>query len=183
MKHLLLFLGLIASSLCLHSQTTTATVISVSGEEVVLKNLITPTYPPLARVANISGSVELLVTLRADGTPQSVDVLSGHAMLKEAASDSASRSEYVCLACNGKIAQYRLTYVFSLIGEGDCCSAISVRPTVTQEPNRSSATAPQPSGMRIKVEAPKSCICDPAFTVRKRVRSLKCLYLWRCSTQ
>lgn len=167
----------------MHSQTTTATVTSGSAEDVVVRKLATPAYPPLARQANITGNVELLLTLRSDGTPQSVDLVSGHAMLKQAALDSAAHSEFECVACNGKTAQYRIVYVFSLIREGDCCSAMSVQPTVTQETKQLTGTAPPPGGTRIRVEAPRSCICDPAFRVTTRVRSLKCLYLWRCSTR
>jgi TonB family protein len=182
-KQFLVFLRLIASCATLQSQTTTATVVSGSAEDVVVRRLTAPVYPPLARQANITGNVELLITVRSDGTPQSVDVVSGHAMLKQAALDSATRSEFECVACNGKSAQYRLIYVFSLVGEGDCCYAMSVQPTVTQETKKSTSTAPQTTGTRIRIEAPQACICDPASTVRSRVRSLKCLYLWRCSTR
>ena len=132
MKHVLVFIGLLASWACLHSQTTTSAVIRESREEVVVRKLAAPAYPPLARAANITGSVELAVTLSSDGTPQSVALVTGHALLRQAALDSAAHSEFECAASSGATAEFRLTYDFTLIGDGDCCSALSVQPTVAQ---------------------------------------------------
>jgi len=67
-----------------------------SQGKVVLTKLFEPTYPPLARQARIAGDVELMLSIRRDGSVESAVFVSGHPMLKQAALDSAQRSQFKC---------------------------------------------------------------------------------------
>jgi outer membrane biosynthesis protein TonB len=54
----------------------------VAQSEPVLLSANIPIYPPLAALARIEGIVKLTFTLRANGEPMNVQVVSGHAQLK-----------------------------------------------------------------------------------------------------
>ena len=51
-------------------------------QQVVLSKLSSPVYPPLARVARISGDVNLALRIRRDGSIESAEVVSGHPLLQ-----------------------------------------------------------------------------------------------------
>src|SRR5438270_9197196 len=68
---------------------------------VVLKSLADPAYSPIARTANVSGDVRVLVSVGRDGTVASATALSGPPMLREAALESAQQSIFDCYACIG----------------------------------------------------------------------------------
>jgi TonB family protein len=74
-------------------------------------NLYTPVYPPLARQARIGGDVILKIEVRPDGSVASAEVISGHAMLKQAALDSARKSTFLRQEGEGTTF-YSLTYTF-----------------------------------------------------------------------
>jgi len=139
---------------------------------VVLVKLSPPSYPPLALQARIMGDVEVYVHVRQDGSIASAELFSGHPMLAPAALESAKRSQYECRDCSEGATAYELTYAFEMKAEGDCCTALSRRPEVTQSANRISISAESP------------CICDPTVRItRIKWRSAKCLYLWHCSSR
>ncbi len=75
-------------------------------------NLSPPVYPPLARQARIAGDVVLQIGVRPDGSVASAEVISGHAMLKPAALDSARKSTFLRQEGEG-ITFYSLTYTFA----------------------------------------------------------------------
>jgi TonB family protein len=144
---------------------------------VVLVSLFMPIYPALARQADISGEVNVVVTAHQDGTTTAA-LESGHPMLAQAALDSAKRSSFECRMCEASLS-YSLQYRFELTRKGDCCNAFTSPTEVTQEPESvSSEWRPQ---TRVAVMSRHICLCDPPSTVTKRVRSLNCLYLWKCS--
>lgn len=66
--------------------------------EVALIRLSPPIYPPLARQALVMSDVQLQVQIRPDGTLDSAEVISGHPMLKQAALESAQKSQFICRA-------------------------------------------------------------------------------------
>ena len=101
----------------------------------VLVKLSAPAYPPLARQARIMGYVKLKAEIRPDGSVASAEVIDGHPILKQAASESAQKSKFECRDCKD-ITALVLTYSFRLRDTADC----SVR----------------------------------------RLRSVKCLYFWKC---
>jgi hypothetical protein len=144
---------------------------------VVLVSLFKPVYPALARQADISGEVNVVLMVHQDGTTTAA-IESGHPMLRQSALDSAKQSSFECRTCEAPLA-YSLLYTFELTRKGDCCNAFSSPTEVTQEPESISKEGrPQ---THIMVMSRHICLCDPPATLTKRVRSLKCLYLWKCS--
>lgn len=143
----------------------------------VLVNLSQPVYPSLARQANIYGDVIVAVTVRPDGKTE-VAFEGGHPILKQAALDSAQQSGFECRECD-TTASYRLVYSFRLTKGNDCCSAMSVPAQVTVEPPSSDQNGQRQT--LITITAEEICLCEPASQLTKKSRSLKCLYLWKCS--
>jgi TonB family protein len=148
------------------AQAATSAETSQSGG--VLAKLFAPVYPPLARQANIFGEVKVDVAIRRDGSVASAKLFSGHPMLAMAALESARQSQFECRGCRDGETTLSLTYAFEMKNDGDCCNAMSHTPQVTQSLNR------------IVILAAHLCLCDPAVTLGKRVRALKCFYLWKC---
>lgn len=142
----------------------------------VLVDLAQPNYPPLARQANVTGDVVIAVTISHESRIESADVISGHPLLKQGALDSALHSKFDCSSCNGS-GQYRLVYTFKLSAGENCCSA-SRDITVSREPESTLAGIPE---THVTLSGERICLCDPAFTTTQPVRSLKCLYLWKCA--
>ena len=70
--------------------------------EAVLVALSEPAFPPLARMANVEGTVAVSVTVRLDGTTEA-SLVSGHPLLKEAALDSAEQSHFECRSCTAPV--------------------------------------------------------------------------------
>jgi TonB family protein len=134
---------------------------------VVLTKLSPPVYPPLARQARIMGDVKVQVSIRKDGTVESAELISGNPILKQAALESAQKSTFECRECGEAVASVVLTFAFELRNNGDCCSWYSSAPEVTM------------SQTRITIAAAPACLCDPSADIQK-VRSAKCLYLWKC---
>jgi TonB family protein len=156
----------------------TASHSAVPKGSAVLVSLFDPVYPPLARQANITGKVSVTVTVDKDGTTAAV-VESGHPLLRQAALDSATQSHFECREWSAPLS-YLLVYTFEQTSVGDCCSAFNVPPRVERESPTTDAQG-QPL-THITIATGHVCLCDPSFTVTKeRVRSLKCLYLWRCT--
>ena len=89
-----------------------------SSTPAVLTNLFRPIYPPLARQARIMGDVKLQIKLRADGSVESAEVISGHPMLKPAALNSVQKSTFMCEGCAGK--KYTITYTFGFREDNEC---------------------------------------------------------------
>src|SRR5260370_12592821 len=67
-------------------------------EGAVITKLSPLTYPPLARQTGITGSVELKLEVRKDGSVASAAVVSGHPLLRQIALENAEQSQF---ACNG----------------------------------------------------------------------------------
>ena len=60
-----------------------------------------PVYPPLAKQARIQGTVQLSVLIGPDGTVQDVQLLSGHPLLVQAATDAVKQWVYQPTLLNG----------------------------------------------------------------------------------
>ena len=150
---------------------------TVSKGTATLLSLFKPVYPPLARQANIWGDVKVAVTVHPDGTAEAT-LDSGHPMLRQAAIDSASQSHFECQMCDSQVS-YVLVYSFKQVEGPDCCSAFSAPVAVEQEAQSTDEQGhPQ---THVTITAEQICICDPASTLTAKTRSIKCLYLWRCS--
>jgi TonB family protein len=169
---------LVVAAVCLsgsveHASAQLAQSPQVPHGGVVLTKLSDPTYPRLAQQARITGEVDLMLSVRRDGRVESVVVVGGHPMLKQAALDSAQRSQFECRDCRGPINSYSLRYKFQITPRNppkDCDEHTEEK----QLPAELDV-----SGHQVTVSAWEMWTCDPAKTVL-RVRSVKCLYLWRC---
>jgi TonB family protein len=178
MKHRLVSSMLIVA-VCLHAAVEYASAQAAQSPEApqsgaVLTKLSDPTYPPLAKAARITGDVDLMLTIRRDGNLESAVVVSGHPMLKQAALDSAQRSQFECGGCSEAVTSYALKYRLQIISRGyakDCDYAEKQPPAEVDL-----------SGHQVTVSAWAMETCDPASRIVK-VRSAKCLYLWRCGTR
>ena len=145
---------------------------------VVLTKLVQPVYPPLARATRTTGDVDLVLSIRRDGVVESVAVVSGPPLLQPAALMSVQRSSFECRKCSVPVTAYRLVYTFQIEGKCDCGPlGIGANQTKNEQ------TYPQVSEAehRVTVVALELCICDPAPT--RKIRTLKCLYLWKCGSQ
>jgi protein TonB len=77
-------------------KSATPTRVRVGGQ-VQAANLIkkvTPTYPPLAKQARISGQVRFTAIIGKDGTIQNLQLVSGHPLLVAAARDAVTQWIY-----------------------------------------------------------------------------------------
>lgn len=155
----------------------------VSGSDgpqngVVLTKLVQPIYPPVARAARITGDVDLVLTVRPDGAVDSVDA-SGHPLLGESAVISARQSRFECRGCTEQFNKYRLVYTFNIEGECECEPRETA--SIKKEPQQAYPQFPD-AQHHVTVVAQVFCTCDPLGT-KIRVRSVKCLYLWRCGSK
>jgi len=64
-------------------------------------NRVQPVYPPLARQTRISGTVRLHAIIGKDGMIQSLEVVSGHPLLQQAALDAVRQWRYQPTLLNG----------------------------------------------------------------------------------
>lgn len=147
----------------------------VRKSEVVLSKLSPPIYPRLAQQARITGTVEIELRIRQDGTIDSAQIISGHPMLRDAALESARQSLFECKECAQAITSYTLAYRFTIIPRDP--------PKTCDEPEQ----APPPAEMdtmkhEVIVSAWQMWTCDPSVELI-RVRSAKCLYLWKCGVR
>ena len=170
----------VAVGLCravVQPMTQTAVGPETSQNGVVLTKLSQPIYPPLARQTRIVGDVVLILGIRRDGSVESATVVSGHPLLTEAALRSAQQSLFECRKCDDAATSYRLLYTFQLVGPTTCCTGTEGSANNNQ-PDQVIPRVIQSQSHVTVVDQPV-CICDPAADVVK-VRSLKCLYLWKC---
>ena len=156
-----------------HALAQSAQSPALPANEPILTKLSEPTYPRLAEQARIEGDVDVILTIRGDGTIESATVSSGHAMLRQAALDSARQSQFECRPCAEPGSTYALKYKFRIISRGypkDC--------DIEKDP----AAVVDNARHEVSVSGWAMMICDPSTTI-VRVRSAKCLYLWRCGTR
>lgn len=155
------------------SPAQTKTEAPSPDERIALSKLFPAVYPPLARQARIIGTVEILVHVQPDGSVESAEVISGHPILRQAALDSARQSLFECERCREPVTSYTLHYKFEI---------------ADHDPLKDCETAPEPPPPPAEIDVLKQqvtvftwplWICDPSGEII-RVRSAKCLYLWKC---
>ena len=78
----------------------------------------TPTYPPIAKAARVSGTVVLQATISKSGTIENLRVISGPAMLQQAAMDAVRTWRYRPYLLNNEPVEVDTTVnvIFSLGG-------------------------------------------------------------------
>jgi TonB family protein len=167
MKKLAVCLLLIEASAATRAQDPPSD--NAPQEEHRITKLPPPSYPAMARAARVWGPVELNITIRQDGTVDSVEVISGPPMLRAGAVESAKQTQFECVGCSADSRQFRMVIGYELT-EPQCEEADKSYPRVSQ------------SVGTITITGQPVIICDPEATVEKvRARSAKCLYLWKCS--
>ncbi len=152
-----------------------ASGMSVSTTGVSVAKLVEPVYPRLARQAHITGIVNIEVRVARNGNVQSATVISGHAMLRDSALLSARQSQFECEPCSADVSSYSLAYEFRLVApdlKKDCMKW-------TDEELNAHSVEFDSVHARVTVSAMEQWTCDPSVELH-RVRSVKCLYLWRC---
>jgi len=143
--------------------------------EVVLVHLSSPGYPPLARATRISGGIQLLLGIRPDGSVESAVIVSGHPLLQQAVVESAQQSRFECRGCTEAVTSYSVLYTFQV---ADHCPAAKNGPSKDLlQDGKSRAQVIQSQNHLTVIDEPSWC--DPGVVVQK-VRSAKCLYLWKC---
>jgi protein TonB len=60
----------------------------------LLVHQVQPTYPEIAKMARVEGTVVLLATISRDGTIENLRVVSGHPMLVRSAMDAVRQWRY-----------------------------------------------------------------------------------------
>lgn len=157
-----------------------------SAPHIVWTHLSYPVYPQLARAANLVGDVILRITLRSDGSVESIVSVSGDPMLTQAALDSAKQSQFACQGCSTSTHSESFTYSFRVSPEKPdpcCCSSgpgISKKAPAVPEVEQSED--------HITLTASPFCMCPDECSrawaqAHSRYRSAKCLYLWKCGTR
>ncbi len=143
-------------------------------EAIKLAKLQEVHVSPLARQANIFGTVIVELKISPQGKVISATVVRGHQMLRSSALESATYSNFECHDCV-EPRTVPITYSYQPRDSEDCCSSWT-QPTET-------GVADDPSGTSIAIvtiKYPQICLCDPAADPVRR-RSWKCLRLWKCS--
>ena len=71
-------------------------------QQAKLVKSIPPAYPVLAKRARIEGTVRLQAIISKDGSVQKVEVVSGHAVLAQAAVEAVQQWRYKATELNGE---------------------------------------------------------------------------------
>lgn len=149
------------------------------SQEAVVTKLFPLSYPPLARQTRITGSVELRLDVRPDGSVALAVAISGHPLLKQPALENAQHSQFACTDCGENVRSYRLVYAFELGPPSYCTDKVEHSSSNPEQPYPRITQSP---GHVTIVDQPW-VTCDPAGTITyNKVRSIKCLYLWKCAT-
>ncbi|HWZ43190.1 MAG TPA: TonB family protein [Candidatus Saccharimonadales bacterium] len=82
-----------------------------------LVNWVGPIYPNMARIAHIQGTVVLRVTISESGTVTAVNVISGYAILSQAAIDAVKKWRYRPFRVEGKLATIQTIVIVPLAPE------------------------------------------------------------------
>jgi hypothetical protein len=141
---------------------------------------VDPTYPQLAKTAHITGDVELTLRVRKDGKVDSVDDVTGPPLLQRAAEDSARQTQWECRDCREDVTSFRGVYQFRVAVDPKC------RPTQPADAKSETPSQPAPrteaADFAVNVTASTPCIEIRDGFPATKVRSAKCLWLWRCKT-
>jgi periplasmic protein TonB len=76
--------------------------ISAQLAQTMLLNRVPPVYPPIAKKARVQGTVLLSPLIARDGSVKQLNVISGPAMLRQAALDAVRQWTYRPYLLNGQ---------------------------------------------------------------------------------
>jgi hypothetical protein len=144
--------------------------ISAAAQEPVLRweAFHPPAYPHMARVAHLHGQIILRFTLQPDGSV-AVQESTGHPILRQAAEESLKTSKLRCDDCRNLTPIFTVNFDFQ-IADHDCREP-EIKPI--------QQVSLKDAGHVLAIVQP-FCTSDPLVHY-KRVRSPRCLYLWRCA--
>ena len=162
-------IGMNRPSLALAALFWITASIFAQEPQLAIAKLEAPVYPPMARAARVWGDVILNVTLASDGNANAVTVESGPQMLRQAAINSAIRSQFQANLEN-RTGGYRLVYRF-VFDQTTKCEHNDSYPRVKHEANL------------VTITEQNVPLCDPAAVIETRFRSAKCFYLWKCGSK
>jgi TonB family protein len=128
-------------------------------------------YPPMPRIANLDGTVTVEITIEPDDTV-SLQKSTGHPILVQAAEESLKLSKFACDSCSQRATPFTIVFDFRISSPE--CGSFGLN---------SSPMAVLDTSTHIRISTDRHCISDPAPVLGRRVRSLRCLYLWKCSTR
>lgn len=143
---------------------------------VILTKLSPPVYPPIALTAAVHGEVEVVVQVRKDGSVASTEVVGRQTLLDRASLISAQQSQFQCVNCVEELTAFHLLYTFriefaqpplSCNAPDDCDRSTPARPTESSQSENHVTVIGHPL---------QTCICE----YRKKIRAVRCLYLWKC---
>lgn len=80
-------------------------------------NLVTPTYPAIARAAHASGSVTVQVLIDESGNVTSAHAVSGHPLLQSAAVNAAKASKFRPTTLSGQPVKVSGTIVYNFVAQ------------------------------------------------------------------
>jgi TonB family protein len=146
-----------------------ACLLLVSRAVVVPISVPQPVYPPIAESARVTGDVVVTVVVRPDGGVASAAVESGAPLLREVALKAAQQAQYECRGCTEPGTPLSLVFTFRIFGR--------------DEPKPATGLAfDQQGGATVNVVGEVGYWWEGAVfsQIVARVRSPKCLWLWRC---
>ena len=164
-------------SMLLVSLLLSAVCVSAQQAQPRLVHLEIPVYLPLAIQANVSGAVEMELTITQDGTVKSSKALSGHPLLARAVTDSLGEARFACESCGPEPHTYVVTYEFVLPADRFAKECAEESKT-GKEPAMPPSTLDSPYHVTVRASHPGCLIRDPAALW---VRSVRCLWLWKCA--
>lgn len=106
---------------------------------------VAPGYPLLALHTGTSGEVKVRVTVDADGTVISADVISGHQLLRQSCREAAMQWKFASLESGAARRETELTFVFLIAPKGTTTAKLT---TVFKQPNRIEMTRVIPEGTK-----------------------------------
>jgi hypothetical protein len=134
--------------------------------ELIWESFQAPEYPRNAQIAHISGPIAVEFTLNEDGTG-SIGKVTGHPLLAAAAVESIKASRFRCSHC-GRESAFTVEFNFGFAEH-----------TCEETKHHPAYTAALKDANDVSVIAEPVCTEDPG-AVYAKVRSVRCLYLWKC---
>ena len=90
------------TSMCAQKTTDRVVEISSSDAKAHATKEVAPVYPPLAKDLRLQGKVKVQVVISKTGSVESVNVVSGHPLLVQAAIDAVKQRQYKPFLVDGK---------------------------------------------------------------------------------
>jgi hypothetical protein len=138
-----------------------------------------PAYLPIAVQAQTAGQVQMELTIGQDGSVTSWEAISGHPILVRAVTDSLPQARFACDGCRQQAYRYVLTYEF-ILPEDRFASACAELAKTGKEPAMPPSTLDSSTHVTVRPARAMCLAVDPATP---RVRSARCLWLWKCALQ